>query len=163
MSSKRCWSLMVCDMPGIGHQRNSWPDSCYFMPRLLSKLDSVVTGNQHFLLSTTQSFFCSTDPFLNPDQGSLFSGLSLDKGFCWVPWSLTSLTLGATGRGPWTDLGLLWLLWTPEGLPSSSADLLYLCPEFCLTFFISSISSVSFLFQLLFCSHLHVPVHSGFS
>ena len=53
-------------------------------------------------------------PFLNLDQGSLFSGLSLDKGFCWVPWSLTSLILGATGRGPWTDLGLLWLLWTPR-------------------------------------------------
>lgn len=106
--------LIVCDIPDSGHQRNSWPDSCYFMLRHLSKLDSVVTGNQHFLLSTTQSFFCSTDPFLNPDQGSPFSSLSLDKGFCWVPWSLTSLTLGATGRGPWTDLGLLWFLWTPR-------------------------------------------------
>lgn len=69
MSSKRCWSLIVCGIPDRGHQRNSWPDSRYFMLRHLSKLDSVVTGNQQFLLSTTQSFFCSTDPFFKPWLG----------------------------------------------------------------------------------------------
>lgn len=127
------------------------------MLRHLSKLDSVVTGNQQFLLSTTQSFSVPQIPF-KPWLGiTVFWPFLRQKASVEFPDHLTSLPCPGRAQAEIMDRsGASLTSLNTKRTPSSSADLLYVCPEFCLTFIISSKCSVSFLFQLPFCSHLHV-------